>query len=163
MCWTPLYVNKHKQNKYTICVVYVLWCPTHTKHLFCLCLFTYSGVQHILCICFVCVCLRIRGVQHIYTIVLDTTYVNKHKQNKYTICVGHHYSGVQHIVCICFVCVCLRIVVSNTYKTFVLYVLDTTIRKQTQTKQIHTMCWTPLYVNKHIVCKYTICVGHHYT
>jgi len=28
-------------------------------------------------------------------------------------------------------------------------VLDTTIRKQTQTKQIHNMCWTPLYVNKH--------------
>ena len=25
------------------------------------------------------------------------------------------------------------------------YVLDTTIRKQTQ----HNMCWTPLYVNKH--------------
>jgi hypothetical protein len=28
-------------------------------YLFCLCLFTYSGVQHILCICFLCVCLRI--------------------------------------------------------------------------------------------------------
>ena len=28
-------------------------------YLFCLCLFTNSGVQHILCICFVCVCLRI--------------------------------------------------------------------------------------------------------
>jgi hypothetical protein len=35
------------------------------------------------------------------------------------------------------------------------YVLDTTIRKQTQ----HNMCWTPLYVNKHN----TICVRHHYT
>jgi hypothetical protein len=37
------------------------------------------------------------------------------------------------------------------------------MRKQTQTKQIHNMCWTPLYVNKHKQNKYTICVGHHYT
>ena len=48
-------------------------------------------------------------------------------------------------------------------KTNTQYVLDTTIRKQTQTKQIHTMCWTPLYVNKHKQNKYTICVGHHYS
>jgi hypothetical protein len=30
-------------------------------------------------------------------------------------------------------------------------------------KQIHNMCWTPLFVNKHKQNKYTICVGHHYS
>ena len=126
MCWTPLYVNKHKlcicfvcvclrivvSNTYCVFVLFVfdttIRCPTHIVYLFCLCLFTYSGVQHIQNICFVCVCLRI--------VVSQTKQIHNLCLCLFT------YSGVQHIQNICFVCVCLRIMVSNTYCVFVLFV-----------------------------------------
>jgi hypothetical protein len=93
-------------------------------------------------------------------------------------------SGVQHIMCsvfvfccwFCFVfctlccrlCVCVRIVVSNTYCVLFLffvvvwthYVLDTTIRTQTQSRQ-HRVQKTKEKNNKK-QNQNTICVGHHY-
>jgi hypothetical protein len=120
MCWTPPYVNKHNTT-----------CATHVV----LCLFTYGGVQHMLC----CVCLRM--------VVFDTccvVFVYAWWCSTHVVLCLFAYGGVQHTLC----CVCLRMVVSDTQ-----HVLDTTMRKQTQ----HHMCRIPPYVNKHN----TTCGEHH--
>ena len=65
-----------------------------------LCLFPFSGVQHILC----CVCFRLVG------------------SNTYYLCL-FPFSGVQHILC----CVCFRLVGSNTYYVLFFFCLSPTM------------------------------------